>query len=167
MMTQIESIRWGLVTSVASILLGFFLGAMFGAKEDQIKSHLKERGQVALQEVYQGDEEMMNKTVAKSWSYMKRAHMHWGGIGAAGTVLILILGAIGYSDGIKRIGSLALGIGSLAYPTFWLMAALIAPEMGGTALAKESLGWLAIPSAALLMAGTVLVLFGLITKGRA
>ena len=54
--------------------------------------------------------------------------------------------------------SVALGLGGLGYATFWLAAGLRAPVLGSTGLAKEALSFWSIPSAGLLLSGTVLAL---------
>ena len=46
-------------------------------------------------------------------------------------------------------------MGALGYSVFWLLAGLRAPGLGGTGPAKESLAWLAFPSAGLLLLGVV------------
>ena len=46
---------------------------------------------------------------------------------------------------------------------FWLLAARAAPGLGGTDAAKESLAWLAVPSAGLLLLG-VLAVIGLTAR---
>jgi hypothetical protein len=79
-----------------------------------------------------------------------------------------LLAALGRPSHRVRAGvSLALGLGAAGYSVFWLLAARAAPALGGGDQAKESLSWLAIPSAGLLLLGlaavlalTVLELFG-------
>ena len=63
--------------------------------------------------------------------------------------------------GPKLVGSLLLGLGAVGYPLFWMGAGLRAPGLGLTAAAKESLRWLAIPSAGGLFIGA-LITFGLV-----
>jgi hypothetical protein len=61
----------------------------------------------------------------------------------------------------SRFGGLAstlLGIGAIGYPLFWMLAGLKAPALGSTGAAKESLSWLAIPSAACLVTGGLITL---------
>ncbi|WP_053403911.1 hypothetical protein [Persicobacter sp. CCB-QB2] len=149
--------RWGLTLSVLAIFLGFLIGGLFGANEDALKNHLKTEGQAVLSTVYQNDEAAMNKTVAKSWSYLKRAHLHAGAIGAAALALLLLLGALPVSYISKLFNSWLIGLGALIYPIFWLLAGLKAPGLGSTHAAKESLNWLAIPSAGALLIGTFLI----------
>ena len=60
--------------------------------------------------------------------------------------------------GLKRLAGYLLGIGALGYSLFWMLAAFRAPALGSTDLAKESLNWLAMPTAACCLLGLVLVL---------
>ena len=53
----------------------------------------------------------------------------------------------------------ALGGGALGYSVFWMWAGFIAPGLGSTGAAKESLRWLAMPSAGALMLATAGVAF--------
>jgi hypothetical protein len=89
---------------------------------------------------------------------MKRAHLHANGLGTTSLVLILLLGTLPVSAMIRRFVGIALGAGALGYSSFWLFAARRAPVLGSTHDAKESLSWLAIPSAGLLLLGLVAVL---------
>lgn len=151
---QLRLMRWGLSLSVLAILAGFVLGGLFGAMEDNLKGYLKLQGEGALQSVYHNDEAAMQKVVSKSWSYFKRAHMHGGGIGAATLSLSLLLaGLTSASDRLRTALSTGMGLGALGYSVFWLLAGMRAPGLGSTDAAKESLNWLAIPSAGLLLLG--------------
>lgn len=145
--------------AVAAIGFGFILGGIFGIAEDQVKDHLKNNAAAVADSVYQGDELAMAKVTGKAWSYMKRAHMHGGAIGTSAVVLCLLLGFLSRpSDRIKTLASLSLGIGSLGYPLFWLMAACKAPTLGSTAAAKESLFYLAVSTSGLILLGWLAVL---------
>ena len=42
-----------------------------------------------------------------------------------------------------------MGLGSLGYSMFWMLAGMRAPGLGSTGAAKESLEWLAVPTSAL------------------
>lgn len=67
---------------------------------------------------------------------------------------ILLLAALRRpSDHVRRGVSVALGGGALAYSAFWMLAARAAPGLGGTGAAKDSLAWLAVPSAGLVLIG--------------
>jgi hypothetical protein len=89
---------------------------------------------------------------------MKRAHLHANGLGTSAVVLILLLGTIPSFDAIRRLAAIALGAGALGYSSCWMFAAMRAPAMGSTHDAKESLNWLAVPSAGLCILGIVAVL---------
>ena len=83
-------------------------------------------------------------------------------LGSAALALMLLLSMLERSSVALRSGvSTALGIGALGYPIFWLLAGLTAPGLGGTGAAKQSLEWLAVPTAGLLLVGLlgVIVLF--------
>lgn len=143
----------GIVLSLLSIIFGFVLGGAFGAAEDSIKGHLKSSGEEVLESVYKGDADKMNAVVAKSWSYMKRAHLHGGAIGAAALASIVLLGLFGSPGPLERISSTLFGAGALLYASFWLFAGLSAPGIGSTGGAKEALQFLAIPGAGMCLLG--------------
>ena len=148
--------RIGLLLSMLAILSGFVLGGVFGAWEDSLKGGLADSAGAVLEDVYGGDEAASKKVVDKAWVYYKRAHMHWGAIGAATLSLSILLAAMMGSVALARLASLAMGLGAVLYPVVWLLAGRRAPGMGGTGAAKESLEWLAVPSAgALLLGGAV------------
>ena len=72
--------------------------------------------------------------------------------------LIFVLACTRSSALVSRIVAGAIGVGALGYSSFWMFAALRAPALGSTHDAKESLGWLASPSAGLCILGLVAVL---------
>lgn len=161
---DLRTVRLGLVLSIFAICFGFVLGGLFGAIEDTLKAGLSQQGQSVLTTVYGGDAEKLQAVVNKAWSYFKRAHMHGGGIGTATLALILLLAHLpassqGWARRIFKQGiATALGLGAVGYPVFWLWAGWRAPVMGSTGAAKESLRLLAIPSAGLLLIGTLATL---------
>jgi len=151
---RLRPMRVGLSLAVLSIVFGFGLGGVFGVFEHDIKEHLKAQANAVSDSVYKGDTDAMKKVINKSWSYFKRAHLHGGGIGAAALALILLMSFFDRSSKLARsLGSAALGAGALGYSLFWMFAGLRAPALGGTGLAKESLEWLAVPSAGLTLLG--------------
>ncbi len=154
---QLVDMRLGTALALLTLLYGFGLGGTFGAFEDNIKGHLKREGQQVLDTEYGGDEAALKKVTDKSWVYFKRAHLHANGIGTASLALILLLAHLPFDRRVKRLTALALGMGALGYPLFWMLAALRAPGMGGTGAAKESLQWLALPSSALCILGLLAV----------
>jgi len=150
---QIENLRPGAVLALLAILLGFGMGGTFGAAEDSIKGRLASSGEAVTDTVYGGDTAKRDAVVSKSWSYMKRAHLHSGAIGAAALAAIAILALMGSGGTTDRLASIAFGAGAILYGLFWLFAALAAPGLGSTGAAKESLGFLAIPGAGFCILG--------------
>ncbi len=150
--------RLGLLLSLLACFSAFALGGVFGAVEDDLKAGLAESAAAVQAEVYGGDAAAMKAVTSKAWAYHKRAHMHWGGIGAATLAISLLLAAVLGASNAARWTSLALGLGAVGYPMFWLLAGQRAPALGGTGAAKETLGWLAIPSSGLLLLGTAAAL---------
>jgi hypothetical protein len=150
----LQSQRAGLLLSLIAVLSGFALGGVFGAFEEELKASLAESAESVLVEAYAGDGGAAQEVVEKAWVYYQRAHLHWGGIGAATLAVSLLLSiAVGPSLA-SRLASLAMGLGALTYPAYWLLAGRTAPRLGGTGAAKASLEWLAVPSAGLLLLGT-------------
>jgi hypothetical protein len=159
MMTpDLGSVRIGIALALLTLLYGFSLGGAFGAFEDNIKGSLEASAMAVKDTVYQGDEAAMKKITAKSWTYMKRAHLHANGLGTAALAIIFVLAGTRASSRVRGVISTALGLGALGYASFWMFAALTAPALGSTHDAKEALSWLAIPSAGLLILGLVAVL---------
>jgi hypothetical protein len=143
----------GIVLAFASIAFGFGLGIAFGAAEDDLKDHLHASAQAVLESVYAGDESQAQSVVGKSWSYFKRAHLHANALGTTALVASLLLALLGPPGVLARLSSFGLGAGALFYSAYWLFAGLMAPELGSTSAAKESLAWLAIPSSGACVAG--------------
>jgi hypothetical protein len=143
----------GATLALLSILFGFLLGGLFGAAEDSIKGRLSASADSVFDTVYDGDEARRDKIVAKSWTYLKRAHLHGGAIGATALASIVLLGLLGGVGALERFSSLAFGGGALLYAVFWLVAGFTAPGLGSTGEAKEALSFLAIPGAGLCLLG--------------
>jgi hypothetical protein len=147
----------GLAVAVFAVLFGFAMGGLFGLNEEIIKGRLAASASAVTATVYHGDAAAAEPVLAKSWDYMQRAHLHGGGIGTAAIGLIVVMLLIGTTPRTTRVLGLALGLGALGYAVFWMWAGFIAPGLGSTGAAKESLRWLAIPSAGALMLGTLAV----------
>lgn len=150
----------GILLALLAILLGFGLGGVFGAAEDQVKQVLDGSGTAVLDTVYGGDVAKKDAVVAKSWSYLQRAHLHGGGIGTAAMASSLVLLLLSRRGPLACASALAFGAGALIYSCFWLWAAFKAPGLGSTGAAKEALEFIAVPGAGLSMlgaAGTLLV----------
>ena len=158
MSLDIASVRIGIFLALLTLLYGFSLGGAFGAFEDEIMGWLNASAQSVKATAYQGDEAAIEKVMEKSWTYMKRAHLHANGLGTATLAMMFVLAGTPASSRVRGVVSTALGIGALGYASFWMFAALRAPAMASTHDAKESLSWLAIPSAGLCILGLIAVL---------
>jgi len=158
MKLDISGVRFGIFLALLTLLYGFSLGGAFGAFEDNIKGSLQATADEVKTTVYKGDEAAMKKITDKSWTYMKRAHLHANGLGTAALAIIFVLAGTSASSRLKGVISGALGIGALGYSSFWMFAAQRAPAMASTHDAKESLSWLAIPSAGLCILGLIAVM---------
>ena len=149
----------GLAIAVFTVLFGFAMGGIFGLNEDLIKDRLAASAAAVTATAYGGDPAAAEPIVAKSWQYMQRAHLHGGAIGTAAIGMIVVLLLVGATPRAMRVLSLALGAGGLGYSIFWMWAGFIAPGLGSTGAAKESLRWLAMPSAGAVMLATAAVVF--------
>lgn len=161
---EISLPRFGVVLALLSIFFGFALGGVFGLNEDGLKDHLAASAEAVRDSVYRGDEAAIRAVLDKSWSYMKRAHLHLGAIGTAALAQSLLLALLPIGRGLREVTSAMLGVGSIGYGLFWLAAALRAPALGSTGAAKESLAWLAQPTAGLCLIGTMLVIFAVLRR---
>ncbi|PKL75716.1 MAG: hypothetical protein CVV27_13920, partial [Candidatus Melainabacteria bacterium HGW-Melainabacteria-1] len=123
-----------------------------------IQDWLAAQGQPVLATVYQNDATALQKSADKAWTYFLRAHMHGGGIGSAALGLSLLLGFLPASQRLRALLAGGLGFGALGYSAYWLLAGMRAPVLGSTGAAKESLAWLAIPTAGLLLLGVTATL---------
>lgn len=160
---ELRAMRWGVLLCLLGILFGFGLGGAFGAFEESLKGGLQADADAALATHYGGDAAKAKAVVDKAWSYYKRAHMHGGAIGAAGLAVIGVLAAARAARKLSVLAPLLMGIGSLGYPIFWLLAGMRAPGLGGTGAAKDSLEWLAVPTSGAAMVGLVLATFAAIS----
>jgi hypothetical protein len=149
----------GLTLALFTVLFGFALGGLFGLNEDLIKDRLAASAAAVTATVYQGDPAAAEPVIAKSWEYMQRAHLHGGAIGTAALGMIVVLLLIGAPPRTIRVLGLALGLGALGYSVFWMWAGFIAPGLGSTGAAKESLRWLAMSSSGAVMLATAAVVF--------
>lgn len=157
--SRLRDVRWGLLLSLLTILFGFGLGGLFGAIEDTLIGRLEAGAEAVKASAYAGDDAKAKAVVSKSWTYLKRAHLHGGAIGAVALGATLLLAALRRPGTRTRQAiSAALGGGGLGYAAFWLLAGFAAPGMGGTDAAKEVFAWLAYPSAGALLAGLVAVI---------
>lgn len=152
MNTSLRTVRFGVWFSLLTILFGFGIGGFFGGMEETLKGGLKTRAEAVLDSVYKGDAAKMQATLDKAWAYYKRAHLHAGAIGTATLVCAILLAIMSRPAAwLKAALALAMGLGGLGYSLYWLIAGYRAPALGSTSAAKDSLEWLAVPTAGMLI----------------
>lgn len=150
---SLRHMRIGLIFVFITLLYGFILGGIFGAFEVNVKSHLTTSAEQVIDEKYDGNITKARKVLEKSWTYIKRSHIHANGLGTASLAIITFLSLCPLGSGVLFTTSLFLGVGSLGYSLFWLFAGLLAPGLGSTGEAKEALTLLAVPSSGLCIIG--------------
>ena len=161
-MIDFSHIKYGVLVAMIAILFGGVMGLSFGCCEDTIKGVFKVDAEDALSEVYQGDQAKAEKVIKKSWVYMKRAHLHSQTMGVISIAFSLLVAWLNFPVFAQLVVSLLSSLGSLGYGVFWLVAGFLAPGMGSTGAAKESIALIAQASGgAFFVAGVIL--FGLIT----
>jgi len=164
---DLGAVRFGLLFGLLAVLYGWGLGLVFGVNEDGIRTRFlaDAEGSRAIYLQKAGSEEGATAAIKKidetAWRYFLRAHLHAGAIGSIAIGGSVVLALLSVGRGPKTVASTLLGVGSIGYPLFWMWAGMRAPGLGSTAAAKESLQWLAIPSAGGLFVGG-LITFGLV-----
>ena len=164
---DLRPVRFGLLFGLLAVLYGWGLGLLFGVNEDRFHQRFIADAEASRAIYLQkaGSEEGASAAIEEidqsAWTYFLRAHLHAGGIGSIAIGASLVLSLLSVGRGPKLVASLLLGLGALGYPLFWMWAGLRAPGLGSTGAAKESLQWLAIPSAGGLFIGA-LITFGLV-----
>lgn len=156
----------GMILALLTIMYGQGMGIFFGLNEDAIKNRLKESAMAVRDTVYQGNDAAINTVLTNSWNYMKRAHLHAGGMGTTAFALMIALGLIGLPRVQTFLLGLALGAGGLGYSLYWMWAGFRAPGLGSTGAAKESLKWLAMPTSGIFVLATLTVLVLLVSALR-
>ncbi len=137
-MIQFTHVKYGILIAMIAILFGGSMGLSFGCCEDDVKGFLKSQADSVFQQKYGGIQEKKEKVVNKSWVYMKRAHLHSQTMGVIAIAFSLLVAWLNFHPKIQLGVSVLSGIGSLGYGVFWLLAASLAPAMGGTHAAKEA-----------------------------
>lgn len=145
----------GLGFAVLTVIFGQGMGIVFGVNEAAIKSRLSASAAAVQGTAYKNDATAAKAVLDKSWVYMQRAHLHAGGMGTTALVLIVLLCLLGASRRMTAILGAGLGVGGLGYSVYWMWAGFLAPGLGGTTAAKESLSWLAMPSSGAFVLATV------------
>ena len=160
-MIDFSHIKYGILVAMTAILFGGVMGLSFGCCEDTIKEIFKVGADEVLSGVYQGDQAKADRVIKKSWVYMKRAHLHSQTMGVISIAFSLLVAWLNF-PALAQLGvSLLSGLGSLGYGVFWLVSGYLAPGMGSTGAAKESVALIAQASGgAFFFAGVTL--FGLI-----
>lgn len=164
---ELMNMRIGALLALSTLLLGFTLGGLFGLAEDSIKDGWHETAKQTLAGSATDLDQQAGALVGRAWTYMKRAHLHANGLGTAALAMILLMTFLPAGETLKKITSLLVGIGALGYSNFWLLAAQRTPVLGSTDAAKESLAWLAIPTAGFVIVGLLLVIWMLVSAFRA
>ncbi len=139
-MFKLKPVAIGVMFALCALLAGELHGLAFGAKEDAIKDIYKstaEQNSATL-----GSPEKVQKAQDKAWHYLKRAHMHYMGLGAVSMVLIIFTGLSPASTFLKTVVSSAVGFGALVYPLFWTIVSFKTAAIGAHG-AKEALALLA------------------------
>lgn len=147
-MIQFTHIKYGILLAMAAILFGGLMGLSFGCCEDDVKGYLNGQADSVFEDKYGGVKADKDKVVKKAWVYMKRAHLHSQTMGVIAIAFSLLVAWLKFPSKIQLGVSLLSGFGSLGYGVFWLMAASLAPAMGGTHAAKEAVGLIAQVSGA-------------------
>ncbi len=160
-MIEFTHIKYGVLVAMMAILFGGLMGLSFGCCEDSIKDVFKASADKAMSDVYKGDQAKADKVIKKSWVYMKRAHLHSQTMGVISIAFSLLAAWLSFPARMQLGISLLSGLGSLGYGFFWMVSGFLAPGMGSTGAAKESVALIAQASGgAFFVAGVSL--FGLL-----
>ena len=88
---------------------------------------------------------------------MKRAHLHSQTMGVISIAFSLLVAWLNFPPTAQFGISLLSGLGSLGYGLFWMLSGYLAPGMGSTGAAKESVALIAQASGgAFFVAGVAL-----------
>lgn len=155
----------GLVFALLTILYGQGMGIAFGLNEDAIKGRLKASAAAVRLTAYK-DDAAVKVVLDNSWNYMKRAHLHAGGMGTTALALMILVGLLRPTRLASLLIGIGLGAGGLGYSVYWMWAGFRAPSLGSTTAAKESLKWLAMPASGMFVLATVTVFVLLVVALR-
>ena len=144
-----------IAVALIATLFGHGIGVAFGVAEDSMKAALQAGADEVLADKYAGDPAKAKAVVDKSWAYLKRAHLHAGALGTGALVLAVVLSFLGGGLRLRQAVAACSSFGAFGYGLFWLVAAFAAPGLGGTGAAKDAYEWLGMPTAALVVIGTV------------
>ena len=142
-MINFTHIKYGVLVAIIAILYGGMMGLSFGCCEESIKKTLNISAEEAMTAKYDGDQAKVDEIIKKSWTYMKRAHFHSQTMGVISIAFSLLVAWLAYPEKAQLAIALLSGFGSLGYGLFWMLAGYMAPGMGSTSAAKESVGLIA------------------------
>lgn len=148
-------IKFGVGIAMLAILFGGSMGLSFGCCEDFYKKTFKDNANAVLEEKYNNDKSKADKVKKKSWIYMKRAHLHSLTMGVISIVLSLVVAGLAFPPSLQFTVSFLSGLGALGYGLFWMIAGFLAPGLGSTAIAKDTIGLLAQASALSFMIASI------------
>ncbi|MBL8760203.1 MAG: hypothetical protein JNL50_02785, partial [Phycisphaerae bacterium] len=143
----------GLVLSIVTTIYGFVGGAVLGLEDGAIRGALAAR----VPEASRGERDAL---VDRSWTFLRRSHLHASGMGTAAIALISLVPVIAARQP-RWLGagmSLGMGAGGAGYAAALIVAAVRTPPLASAALAKESAKLIAIPAAGAYMGGAALLL---------
>ncbi|MBS0662736.1 MAG: hypothetical protein JSR48_05690 [Verrucomicrobia bacterium] len=158
----LRSALLGLGLAILTILYGQGMGVFFGLNEEAIQNQLKTSAAAVRLTAYNGDDAAIKVVLGNAWNFIRRAHLHAGGMGTTAFALMLVVGFLNPPRLAAWLIGIGLGAGGLGYSAFWMWAGLRAPGLGGTKAAKESLRWLAMSSSGAFVVATLAVLVLLI-----
>lgn len=153
------AMRSGILWALLTIIFGYCLGGAFGGASGDLKGYLKQKAFSVLDTTYSGDAKKTEKVLDKSWTYLKRSHLHASGLGTTAIALMMLLAVCSLGPRELFWTGLSLGLGAFGYSLYWMIAGFIAPVVGSSEAAKESLWFLAIPSAGLCLIGVFATTF--------
>jgi len=119
---EMNSVKFGLLLVLLTLVFGIGMGVTFGVVEDSVKTYISE-GVASHPDVH---DEQSN---SKIWRYAQRAHFHATGIAAFSIGLILLVMHSSLSVRAKKVTAILVGLGGL-YPLSWFTMFILAPSIG-------------------------------------
>ncbi len=156
--------RIGLVLALVATFGGFMLGGIFGGLEHESHNVLATRARSVLTSVYHGDESLMAAAERSAWTFWRRAHLHASAMGTSAVLLTALMVFVPSPGRWRMLASLGAGLGAVGYAGFLLLAGWRCPVIGDAYATKQSVAWLAIPSAGAYLMGT-LAAMGIVGRG--
>jgi hypothetical protein len=116
----------GVILALLALLAGMTHGMAFGAKEDAIKKIFRTNAEAS----FAGKPDEIKENVSEAWKTLKRAHLHFMGLGAAALALCLMAGLSNAGDSLKMAASTLMGFGALVYPFYYTVASFKVSSAG-------------------------------------